>query len=134
MVVENASLFGPIGTFTTPVVATATIAGIPNGAEYVFTGRSDVNTLIVNPGQSSQVPLTPPGVALTATVPSTSQTSAAAIFPSFIVNRTNEMAISLVQYFNGLPVKLPKFNNPPHTPINRVRSRTTSTPRWPAAT
>ena len=29
------------------------------------------------------------------------------------------MAISLVQYFNGLPLKLPKFNNPPHTPINR---------------
>lgn len=52
-------------------------------------------------------------------VPSTSQTNAAGIFPSFIVNRTNQMAIDLVQYFNGLPLKLPKFNNPPHTPINR---------------
>ena len=119
MVVDNASVFGPVGTFTAPVVATATINGVPNGAQYVFTGRSGANTLIVNPGQSSQVPLSPPGVALTATIPSTSQTSAAAIFPSFIVNRTNQMAIDLVQYFNGLPLKLPKFNNPPHTPMNR---------------
>ena len=29
------------------------------------------------------------------------------------------MAIDLVQYFNGLPLKLPYFNTPPHTPNNR---------------
>ena len=75
MVVDNASVFGPLGTFTTPVIATATIGGVSNGTQYVFTGRSDSHTLIVNPGQSAQAPLTPPGVALNATVPSTSQTS-----------------------------------------------------------
>jgi hypothetical protein len=45
--------------------------------------------------------------------------SAASIFPSFITNRTNQMAIDLVQYFNGLPLKLPYFNAPPHTPNSR---------------
>ena len=45
--------------------------------------------------------------------------SAAGIFPSFIINRTNQMAIDLVQYFNSLPLKLPYFNTPPHTPNNR---------------
>ena len=29
------------------------------------------------------------------------------------------MAIDLVQYFNNLPLKLPYFNAPPHTPNNR---------------
>ena len=54
MVVDNASVFGPLGAFTTPVIATATIGGVSNGTQYVFTGRSDSHTLIVNPGQSSQ--------------------------------------------------------------------------------
>ncbi len=45
--------------------------------------------------------------------------SAASIFPSFITNRTNQMAIDLVQYFNSLPLKLPYFNTPPHTPNSR---------------
>ena len=134
MVVDNATVFGPSGTFSTPVIATATIAGIPNGSQYVFTGRSGSNTLIVNVSQSSQVALAPPGVALTASVPASSQTSAAGIFPSFIINRTNEMAIGLVQYFNGLPLKLPKFNNPPHTPINRAQFKATFTTRWQGET
>ena len=47
------------------------------------------------------------------------QTSAAGIFPSYIINRTNQMAIDLVQYFNSLPLKLPYFNTPPHTPNSR---------------
>jgi hypothetical protein len=29
------------------------------------------------------------------------------------------MAISLVTYFNGFPIKLPAFNAPPHTPTQR---------------
>jgi len=45
--------------------------------------------------------------------------SAASIFPSFIINRTNQMVIDLVRYFNSLPLKLPYFNTPPHTPNNR---------------
>jgi len=40
-------------------------------------------------------------------------------FRSYIINSTNQLAIVLVQYFNGLPLKLPYFNTPPHTPNNR---------------
>ncbi|MGA7496670.1 MAG: hypothetical protein WBX00_08085 [Isosphaeraceae bacterium] len=29
------------------------------------------------------------------------------------------MAINLVVYFNGFPIKLPAFNPPPHTPTQR---------------
>jgi len=53
----------------------------------------------------------------TATVTATS--SAAAIFPSFITTRSQQMAINLVVYFNNAPIKLPAFNAPPHTPIQR---------------
>lgn len=56
MVVDNATVFGPSGVFPTPVTASATIAGVPNGSQYVFTGRSG-NTLIVNVSQSSQAAL-----------------------------------------------------------------------------
>ncbi len=42
-----------------------------------------------------------------------------AAISSFIVNRTNLMAIDLVQYFNSSSLKLPFFNTPPHTPNNR---------------
>ena len=43
MQVDNASVFGPTGTFTTPVNATASFGGIPVGS-FVLTGRSG-NTL-----------------------------------------------------------------------------------------
>jgi len=49
----------------------------------------------------------------------TSSPISTASINSFITNRTNQMAIDLVQYFNGLPLKLPFFNTPPHTPNNR---------------
>ncbi len=42
-----------------------------------------------------------------------------AAISSFIVNRTNLMAIDLVQYFNSSSLKLRLFNTPPHTPNNR---------------
>ena len=45
--------------------------------------------------------------------------SAAVSFPSFINNRSEQMAINLVVYFNNFPIKLPTFNAPPHTPIQR---------------
>ncbi|MGO9600891.1 MAG: hypothetical protein ACLP7Q_23160 [Isosphaeraceae bacterium] len=118
MVVDNATVFGPDGTFTTPVIATVSINGVSTGSAFVITGRAGNNTLIINPGQSSAVSLTPPA-ALTGTVTTTSQSSAAGIFPSYIVNRTNQMAIELVQYFNSLPLRLPFLNAPPHTPNNR---------------
>jgi hypothetical protein len=80
MIVDNATVFGPDGTFSKPVIATVSVAGVPTGSAFVITGRSGTNTLIINPSQSSNVSLTPP-VALTATVTTTSQSSAASIFP-----------------------------------------------------
>ena len=117
MQVKNASVFFPNGS-TTPVTATATttLGGAPIGTFY-FTGFSG-NSLIVNTTLSSPVSL-PVGTFLTATVTPSSLASAASIFPSFITNRANQMAIDLVQYFNSLPLKLPYFNTPPHTPNNR---------------
>jgi hypothetical protein len=114
--VDNASVFGPDGAFGTPVTAFATVNNIPVGT-FVLTGRSG-NTLILDPAQLPPVSLNP-GVVLVANVPATSQTSASAIFPSFITNRAAEMAINLVTYFNSLPLRLPRFNAPPHTPNQR---------------
>ncbi|MGA2705012.1 MAG: hypothetical protein ABSH35_28455 [Isosphaeraceae bacterium] len=113
---NNASMFFPTGS-TTPVTATATGGnGSVIGTLYLtnFVG----NMLLV--GHTTPSSLTvPTGSTLSASVPSSSVASAASIFPSFITNRANQMAIDLVQYFNGLPLKLPYFNTPPHTPNNR---------------
>lgn|GEM_PF-2421430 len=117
MQVKNASVFFPPGA-TPPVTATATG---PLGllGYFSFLGLSGTTTLIVNlPPASSSVNL-PIGTLLTASVTPSSQASAASIFPSFITNRANQMAINLVLYFNSLPLKLPYFNTPPHTPNNR---------------
>ena len=92
------------------------MGGAPIGTFYL-TGFSG-NSLIVNTTLSSPVSL-PVGTFLTATLTPSSLASAASIFPSFITNRANQMAIDLVQYFNSLPLKLPYFNTPPHTPNNR---------------
>jgi hypothetical protein len=113
--VNDASAFFPSGS-TTPVTATATLGSFPIGSFYL-TGFSG-NTLFVNPTASSPVNLST-GTILTATVTISGQTSAASIFPSFITSRTNQMAIDLVQYFNSLPLRLPYFNAPPHTPNSR---------------
>jgi hypothetical protein len=117
MQVDNAAVFGANGVFTTPVNASASLGGVPVGATYVLTGRSG-NTLIVNTATSSNSNLVQ-GATLTASVQSTSQSSAASIFPSYIINRTQQMAMSLVTYFNSLPLKLPYYNAPPHTPNQR---------------
>ena len=116
MQVDNASVFGPDGTFTTPVIATASVGGVPVGT-FELTGRSG-NLLLINSAQSSQVNLNP-GAVLSANIPITAASSAAAIFPSFITTRSQQMAINLVVYFNNFPIKLPAFNAPPHTPIQR---------------
>ena len=55
---------------------------------------------------------------ISASVPGTAA-STAAIFPSFINARRQQMAINLVVYFNNFPMKLPAFNAPPHTPTQR---------------
>ncbi len=38
---------------------------------------------------------------------------------NYLTNRARQMAINLVVYFNGFPIKLPAFNPPPHTPTQR---------------
>jgi len=113
--VNNPSVFFPAGS-TTPVIATATAGNFLLGS-FDLTSYSGT-TLFVNPSKSSFVDLGT-GAILSASVSTSSQSSAASIFPSFIINRTNQMAIDLVQYFNSLPLKLPYFNTPPHTPNNR---------------
>jgi hypothetical protein len=115
--VDDASVFGPPGTFVTPVVATATIGSAPPIGQFSLTGSSG-NFLTINVATSSAVPL-PVGAVLTATVPTSAASSAATIFPNYIINSTIQLAIKLVKYFNGLPVLLPKENAPPHTPTQR---------------
>ena len=84
---------------------------------FTLTGRSGnvllVNTARIEPGQPES------GVVLSASVPISAASSAAAIFPSFINARAQQMAINLVVYFNNSPIKLPAFNAPPHTPTQR---------------
>jgi hypothetical protein len=116
MQVDNASVFGPNGTFTSPIAATASVGGVSVGT-FILTGRS-ANLLLINTAQSSAINLNP-GVVLSASVPVSASSSAAAIFPSFINTRSQQMAINLVVYFNNFPIKLPAFNAPPHTPTQR---------------
>jgi hypothetical protein len=112
--VDDASVFGPEGTYSQPVAAIATVGTVSLGT-FSITGSSG-NTLIINVGHSTAVNL-PVGAVLSANVPTTAQTSAAAIFPSYITNSTTQLATNLVRYFNSLPVKLPVKNTPPHTPV-----------------
>jgi hypothetical protein len=114
--VDNASVFGPNGTFTSPVSATASVGGVTVGT-FSLTGRSG-NLLLVNTAQSSLINLNP-GVVLSASVATTAASSAGTIFPRYINARAQEMALNLVVYFNTFPIKLPTFNAPPHTPTQR---------------
>jgi hypothetical protein len=113
--VDDASVFGPAGTFNPSVVASAVIGTVSLG-QFTLTGSSG-NLLIVSPTPTS-VSL-PVGTILTASVPTSAQSSALTIFPSFITDSTIQMAINLVKYFNNLPIKLPAKNAPPHTPVQR---------------
>jgi hypothetical protein len=114
--VDNASAFGANGTFTATINATASVGGVTVGT-FALTGRSG-NLLLVNTAQSSLINLNQ-GTVLSASVPVTAASSAATIFPSFINTRAQEMALNLVVYFNNFPLKLPAFNAPPHTPVQR---------------
>jgi len=117
IVVDDAAVFGPSGTFSTPVLTTATIGSAPPIGTFTLTGSSG-NTLTINVADSSFIPMSV-GTVLTATIPSSASSSASLIFPSYITNSTIQMAINLVKYFNSLPVVLPKENAPPHTPVQR---------------
>jgi hypothetical protein len=116
--VQNASVFGPEGMFTysPAVVATATLGTVDFGT-FTLVGSSG-NSLIINVSSSSPTNL-PVGTVLSASVPTSAQTSASSIFPSYITNSTIQLATNLVQYFNSLPIKLPAKNTPPHTPVQR---------------
>jgi hypothetical protein len=114
--VNNAAVFGTEGTYPTPLAANAFIGSVKVGS-FSFSGSSG-NLLLINPAMPGTVSL-PVGAVLTANVPVSAQSSAAAIFPSYIVDSTIQMAIGLVKYFNNLPIKLPPENAPPHTPVQR---------------
>ncbi len=112
--VDDASVFGPEGTYSQPVVAVATVGTVSLGS-FTINGSSG-NLLIINVNQSTATNL-PVGTVLSANVPTSAQSSAASIFPSYITNSTTQFATNLVRYFNSLPVKLPVKNTPPHTPV-----------------
>ena len=57
--------------------------------------------------KSTSIPLNPNTI-ITANVPVSAQNSAASIFPSYIGSSTTQLAVTLVQYFNNLPIKLPR--------------------------
>ena len=109
-------MFGPEGVFSPQVTANAVLGTVSLG-QFTLSGSSG-NLLIVNTTQSPSVEL-PVGTVLTASVPTTAQSSAASIFPSYITDSTIQMAINLVRYFNKIPIKLPPENAPPHTPVQR---------------
>jgi hypothetical protein len=111
MQVDNAAVFGPQGTFPTPLTATALVGTTPIG-QFVLKGSSG-NQLIVNVSLSSPIPLNV-GTVLTANVPTSAASSAAMIFPSYISASTNQLAVKLVRYFNSLPFKLPRKFAFPH--------------------
>lgn len=114
--VQNGSVFGPDGIFSSPVAAIASTNGVPI-ATFTLTGRSG-NVLILDATQLPLVSLAT-GTTISATVPASTVTSAGSIFPTYIVNRTNQLAIDLVAFFNSTQLQLPKFNAPPRTPTSR---------------
>jgi hypothetical protein len=111
MQVDDAAVFGPAGTFSPAVTATAQVGGIPVGT-FVLLGSS-ANQLVIDVSKSSSIPLNP-GTVITANVPVSAANSAAAIFPSYISSSTTQLAVTLLQYFNNLPIKLPRKFAPPH--------------------
>jgi hypothetical protein len=111
MVVADAAVFGPAGTFNPAVTATAEISGIPVGT-FSLLGSSG-NQLIIDVSNSSSIPLNT-GTVLTANVTVSASNSAAAIFPSYISSSTTQLAVTLVQYFNNLPIPLPRKYAPVH--------------------
>jgi hypothetical protein len=111
MQVADAAVFGPAGTFNPEVQATALIGGISFGTFYLK-GNSG-NQLVIDVSNSANIPLNT-GTVLTANVTVSASNSAAAIFPSYISSSTTQLAVTLVQYFNNLPIPLPRKYAPVH--------------------
>ncbi len=116
--VSNAAVFGTAGTYPSPVLITPTIGTVALPSFYVTGSSTSGNLLIVSATQPPTTNL-PVGTVLNASVFTTAQTSAASIFPSYILNRTIQMGMNLVYYYNSLPVPLPTKNTPPHTPVQQ---------------
>jgi hypothetical protein len=116
ILVADAAVFGPEGDYSSAVTATA-LLGTASLGTVVITGSSG-NNLIITPSAGTATTL-PTGTVLAANVPTSAQSSAQSIFPSYITNSTSQMGMNLVEYFNNLPIKLPPKNAPPHTPIQR---------------
>jgi uncharacterized membrane protein YgcG len=114
--VADASVFGPEGDYGSAVMATALLGSATLGTVSI-TGSSG-NNLIISPSAGTAISL-PQGAVLSANVPTSAQSSAVSIFPSYITNSTIQMGMNLVRYFNSLPIKLPPENAPPHTPVQR---------------
>ena len=111
--VDNAAVFGANGVFATPINANASLGGIPLGATYVLTGRSG-NTLTVNTATLEQ--FQPAGRDHAhGHGPEQEPDERRDDLPQLPHQPHPEMAISLVNYFNSLPLKLPYFNAPPRT-------------------
>jgi hypothetical protein len=111
--VADAGIFGPEGSFPSPVTATAMVGAVSVGT-FTLTGSSG-NLVTVDTTQSSAVSLGQ-GTTLTAQVSTSAGTSAQAIFPTYITTSAQQLAFNLVGYFNSLPIKLPRMYAPPHQP------------------
>jgi hypothetical protein len=113
MTVQDGAVFGPQGTFSLPVTATAEVGTVPVGTFNII-GRSG-NVLAINTTDSSAVSLAV-GTTLTAQVTFTAASSAGSIVPGYIVASTQQLAANLEAYFDSLPIKLPRKYAPPHQP------------------
>jgi hypothetical protein len=110
MQVQDPAVFGTPSP-SAPVSATALVGGVPVGT-FSLIGSSG-NQLAINPARSSLVSLAQ-GTVLSAQVPVSASSSAATIFPSYIIASTQQMAVQVVSYFNNLPFKLPRKFAFPH--------------------
>ncbi len=111
MVVNNAAVFGPEGTYPDVVDATAFVGNVSVGQVAIL--GSSGNTLAIQTSGTT-TPSLAAGTALTALVPTSASNSAATIFPSFITANSQQLAVKLVSYFNSLPFKLPRMFAFPH--------------------
>jgi hypothetical protein len=112
--VVDASVFGPPGTYTTPVTATAYAGSVAVG-QFSITGSTN-NNLVINTAQSTSVSL-PVGTILTGNVTTSAASAAGAVFPSYVTNSSIQLARALDIYFNSVKFRLPTKNTPPHTPV-----------------
>jgi hypothetical protein len=111
MQVDDPAVFGPVGIFASPITATALVGNVPVG-KFVLTGSS-TTAVTVNTAASDSISLST-GTVLTAQVPTSASSSAASIFPGYIISSTQQLAVKLVSYFNSLPFKLPRMFAFPH--------------------